>query len=167
MFACPHCVLRDWKALRATLVHTMCLFIDIWRNHEVHFGMNNDVPIVWFRNLMWQLLKPFRCFLSWLLSRSIHGKTRNHRVPHDGACVLFSGTKCFQNTYMAPISACKWNKSQSRNQPCTRYFQYGPRVSIHELSWFVPFGQSTVLRGRQNKPIIRVKRPFHSSGRTR
>ena len=36
----------------------------------------------------------------------LRSKTRNHRVPNDGACVRFSSTKCFKNTYIAPISSC-------------------------------------------------------------
>ena len=83
MFSRPHCVLRDRKTLRATLEPAACFFTNIWRNYEVHLGINHDVPIAWLRYLMSQLLNPFWSFLSCLLSQSIHGKTRNHRVPHE------------------------------------------------------------------------------------
>ena len=140
LFARPHCVLRDWRALCATLAPTACFFTDIWRNHELHLGMNHDVPIAWLRYLMWQLLNPFPSFLPHLLSRSIGEIIAYHTmVP---VCI-FLARSAFKIHKWHQFLHATWNKSRRRNEPSTGYFQSGPRAGTPELSWFVPFGQST------------------------
>ena len=103
---------------------------------------------------MWQLVKRFRSFLSCLLSRSIHDKTRNHRYHTMVPLWFFSSTKCFQNTYKAPISASgrshevEINQVQGTSNPDRTYAHSNSPL----LSHLVKARSHCVKSGRPNKP---------------
>ena len=145
LFARPHCVLRDCKTLRATLAPAACFFTDIWRNHEVHLGMNHDVPIAWIMYLMWQLFKRFRSFLSASYHDGSMAKQETIAYHTMVLVCFFLARSAFKIHTWHHFLHATWNKSRSRNLPSTAYFQSGPRVGTLELFSFVPFGQSTQL----------------------